>query len=77
MYIFGEGAVRFEMQYYNQRTLAFEPCLEPWSLMVKAQQEYPYTEKVLVISSEQIFNVNLAYGLALTAKQILDRLELS
>lgn len=41
----------FYVNYFNQKSLAFEPLIEPWQIVLKLEQEAPYVEKVIRIAS--------------------------
>ncbi len=75
MFMNVNAGTKFQVNYYNQRTLAYEPLVEPWAIMVKMEQENPYTEKVMVVRSQQMLNINMTYGMALTLRKIVDKLD--
>jgi hypothetical protein len=47
MFMNVHAGTKLQVNYYNQRTLAYEPLVEPWAIMVKMEQENPYTEKIM------------------------------
>jgi hypothetical protein len=61
------------MSYYNHRSLAYEPLLEPWYIQVAVSQLARFTQQEVAVSSAKMLNLNMTFGMALTVKKIKDR----
>jgi len=62
-----------EMNYFNHRSLAYEPLMEPWNVSFSLSQLARYTPQIITLSSSKMLNVNMTFGMAMTVKKIKDR----
>lgn len=62
------------MNYYNHRSQAYEPLMEPWFIQLSLNQLAPYTQQLLAIESKKMLNINMTFGMALTIKKIKERI---
>lgn len=61
------------MNYFNHRTLAYEPLLEPWYIHTSVTQFTRYTQQEIVLNSQKMLNINMTFGMAMTIKKIKER----
>ena len=61
------------INYYNERSFAFEPLLEPWYLTMTMSQQNAFTKKVIKVESDKLLNINFTFGMALAVRKIKDR----
>ena len=70
-----EAFLQLHANYFNQHQLVFEPLIEPWSVQFNMNQYSKFTAQNITVKSDQILNANFSYGMAVTTRKMLDRLE--
>jgi hypothetical protein len=75
-YPFLEANVSFHMEasYYNKDVDCYEPLIEPWSLNVYARQKLVKSSMDVEIRSNELFNINVSYGVIIALKMIQDKM---
>jgi len=53
---------------------AFEPFIEPWALDLVITQKEEHSIQDMKLSSKNFLNINLSYGMAVTIRDLKDRI---
>lgn len=60
-----KAGLHLEASYYNIDAGCYEPLVEPWLVNCQVLQKTMMTSQEVEIKSEQIFNFNMTYGMAI------------
>ena len=65
-----DAALIFEANYFNMHSGSYEPLIEPWTFNAMVLQKTMYSAQEIKLSSDEMLNLNLTYGMALAIKRI-------
>ncbi|CAI2359786.1 unnamed protein product [Moneuplotes crassus] len=65
-----DAALLFEANYYNLDSGSYEPLIEPWTFNAMILQKTSTAPQEIKLSSDEMLNLNLTYGMALAVKRI-------
>ena len=65
----------FSINYFNHKSVYYEPLFEPWELQFSLLQESPTSERKILLLSEKMLNLNFTFAMAITIRKIMDRVQ--
>jgi hypothetical protein len=71
-----DAALLLEANYFNMDVGSYEPLIEPWTFNAMVLQKTAFSSQEIKLSSEEMLNINLTYGMALALKRIQTKLTL-
>lgn len=71
-----DAALILESNYFNIDSGSYEPLIEPWTFNAMILQKTLYSPQEIKLSSDEMLNFNLTYGMALAVKRMQTKLTL-
>jgi hypothetical protein len=72
-----DACLLMESNYFNIDSGSYEPLIEPWMFSAIVLQKTKNSGMDVKLSSEEMLNINLTYGMALAVMQIMKKLNQS
>lgn len=73
-YLKVDAGLLMESNYFNMDSGSYEPLLEPWTFSAQVMQKTGNSAMEVNLSSDEMLNINLTYGMALAVKRITKKI---
>ena len=69
-----DSALLLESSYFNMDSGSYEPLIEPWTMNAMMLKKTKNSAMEVKLSSDEMLNINLTYGMALAVKRITKKI---
>lgn len=69
-----DACIAMESNYFNMESGSYEPLIEPWMFSALVLQKTKNSGMEIKLTSDQMLNINLTYGMALAVMQIMKKI---